>query len=215
MVTNNTNRIVHAADIIGTFVFAIEGALAAMRGGLDVFGVLVLSFVTALGGGIIRDLLLGATTPRAFADWRYPVTAFLAGGIAFVGYEIVHLIPPGLLITLDAAGLSLFAVAGTEKALEYGIHPFIAPLLGTITAVGGGTIRDVLLNTVPSVLRVDVYATAALAGSIVLVIASRLTTSRNTPRAGAAIAGGVVCFALRMLSVALNWQLPHAITRVR
>jgi uncharacterized membrane protein YeiH len=200
------NKLIFAADIAGTFVFAIEGALAAMHGGLDLLGVMVLSFSTALGGGVIRDLLIGATPPRAIGDWRYPATAFCAGTIAFVAHPLVRAIPPDVLIALDAAGLSLFAVAGTQKALEYGIHPFVAPLLGAITGVGGGTIRDVFLTQIPGVLRVDIYATAALAGSIVLVAGSRLGMS---PR-WTALTGGAVCFVLRMLSVWLHWQLPHA-----
>lgn len=177
-----------------------------MHGGLDLLGVLVLAFSTALGGGVLRDLLIGATPPRAIADWRYPATAFLAGSIAFVAHDAIYRVPPNLLVALDAAGLSLFAVAGTEKALQFHIHPAIAPLLGTITGVGGGTIRDILLNTIPGVLRVDVYATAALAGSIVLVLANRLKLSPQT----AALAGGAACFVLRMLAVHYHWQLPHA-----
>jgi uncharacterized membrane protein YeiH len=199
------SKTVFAADIAGTFVFAIEGALAAMHGGLDLFGVMVLAFATALGGGVTRDVLIGATPPRAIADWRYPATAFLAGTIAFVAHQFIHLVPNDALITLDAAGLSLFAVAGTEKALQYGIPPVIAPLLGTITGVGGGTIRDIFLTQVPGVLRVDIYATAALAGSIVLVAITRA----GRPR-WAAVIGGLVCFVLRMLAVRYHWQLPHA-----
>jgi uncharacterized membrane protein YeiH len=169
-------------------------------------GVLVLAFATALGGGVIRDVLIGSVPPSALRDWRYPAVAFVAGGATFVAYGAVLAVPPDLIIGLDAAGLGLFAVAGTEKALQFGIQPFIAVLLGTITGVGGGTVRDVLLAQIPGVLRVDVYATAALAGSAILVIARQL----GWPPAWAATLGGTVCFILRMLAVWQHWNLPQA-----
>jgi uncharacterized membrane protein YeiH len=145
-----TERLLLVVDLAGTFVFAIEGASAAIRSGLDLFGVLVLSFVTALVGGVIRDLLIGAVPPQAIRDWRYAATAFIAGAATFLLYRLVQQIPPSALIALDAAGLALFAVAGAEKALDYEINPFIAMLMGTITGVGGGTVRDILLAQVPT-----------------------------------------------------------------
>lgn len=204
MPSSGVTRLILLADLCGTFVFAMEGALAAIHARLDVLGVMVLAFTTALCGGIVRDLMLGAAPPMAVRDWRYPVIAFVAGSIAFVFYGFVRQAPRELLVTLDAAGLGLFAMAGTEKALTYRISPFIAALLGTMTAVGGGTIRDVLLATVPAVLRVDVYATAALAGSL-LMVAGRAVGVRAEV---AAVAGGVLCFALRMMAFWLHWNLP-------
>lgn len=199
-----TNPFVTALDIAGTFVFAIEGARAAIAGRLDLFGVLVLAFATALGGGIIRDVLIGFTPPSALRDWRYPALALAGGALTFLLRGWIAELPPFAFIVLDASGLALFAVAGTELALEHKIPPFIAPLLGTITAVGGGVVRDVLLTHVPAVLRVDIYASAALAGAGVLVIARRCRLSRAT----AACAGFAVCFLLRLVSVALHWHLP-------
>jgi len=201
---NDLNRLVFAVDLAGTFVFAAEGALAAIQHGLDLFGIMVLSFVTALGGGVIRDLLIGATPPNAIRDWRYAAVAFTAGAATFVLYALAPLVPNAIVIGLDAAGLALFAVAGVEKALAYGISPFIATLMGTITGVGGGTVRDLLLTQVPAVLRVDIYATAALAGSIVVIAGRGL----GLPLRATAIAGGVACFALRLVSVWQHWQLP-------
>jgi uncharacterized membrane protein YeiH len=195
--------LVVTADLIGTFVFALEGAFAAIGAHLDLFGVMVLAFATALGGGVIRDVLMGSLPPSALRGWSYPGTAFAAAAIAFLIEPHVQ-IPWRLLVTLDAAGLALFAVAGTEKALDASIHPFSAILLGTITAVGGGTIRDLFLSQVPAILRVDVYATAALFGAIVLVVCRRLGVSP----AIAAVSGGVACFALRLISVWQHWQLP-------
>jgi uncharacterized membrane protein YeiH len=196
--------LVTALDITGTFVFAIEGARAAIAGGLDLFGVLVLAFATALGGGIIRDVLIGLTPPSALRDWRYAALALAGGVLTFLLRGWIASLPPFAFIVLDAAGLALFAVAGTERALEFAIPPFIAPLLGTITAVGGGVVRDVLLTHIPAVLRVDIYASAALAGAVALVIARQCRLGRIP----AAWAGFTVCFSLRLVSVALHWHLP-------
>lgn len=204
--SGQADRLLLVADLAGTFVFAAEGALVAVTAGLDLFGVMVLAFATAVGGGIVRDLLIGAAPPQALRDWRYAVTAFGAAAVVFFFSRNATQIPISLILTLDAAGLALFAVAGTEKALTYRMPPFIAMLLGTITAVGGGTIRDILLARIPVVLRADVYATAAFLGAAVLVGALRLGLSQ----AVAGISGGVVCFLLRLVSVWQHWNLPQA-----
>jgi uncharacterized membrane protein YeiH len=194
-------------DLAGTLVFAVEGAMAGLAGGLDVFGLLVVAFVTALGGGTMRDLLIGAVPPNSIRDWRYGGIAFAGGAAVFFLHYFVGRLPGELLMVLDAAGLALFAVAGTEKALDYGVGEFAAALMGTITAVGGGTLRDVLLAQIPLVLRADVYATAALAGSLVLLAARRLGSG---PRAAAALGAGG-CFVLRVVAATHHWNLPHAL----
>jgi uncharacterized membrane protein YeiH len=194
------------ADLAGTLVFAIEGAMTAIAAELDLLGVLVLAFATALCGGMARDVLIGAGPPQALRDWRYAVTAFAGGAIAFLGYSLVHQIPPRVILDLDAVGLSLFAVAGTEKALAYRMPGLSAVLMGGITAVGGGTVRDVLLIRTPAVLRVDVYATAALAGSALMVIARRI----GLPPTLAAVLGGLACIGLRLLAIEEHWNLPRA-----
>jgi uncharacterized membrane protein YeiH len=201
-----TETIVVAADLVGTLVFAVEGALSAMRGGLDLLGVMVISFVAALGGGVIRDLLIGATPPNAIRDWRYPVLTFLAGFFTFIFHSTVQAFPPAWMLVLDAAGLALFAVAGVEKAILFGIRPFIAMLMGTITAVGGGVVRDILLSRVPAVLQVDIYATAAFFGAFVVLAARRLGLSPGA----SAFVGGAACFTLRMVAVSRGWHLPRA-----
>nr|WP_199045041.1 trimeric intracellular cation channel family protein [Dyella sp. ASV24] len=200
-------QVVLWADLAGTVVFAIEGASAAIHGGLDLLGVLVLSFMVALGGGVIRDLLIGAAPPSAIRDWRYPVLAFAAGLFTFLLHTQIEAVPAMLLTTLDAAGLALFAVAGAEKALDFEINPFIATLMGTITGCGGGVMRDMLLARVPMVLVANIYASAALLGAAVLVIGRRL----GCPPAVAAVLGGAVCFILRIAAVRFNWQLPRVI----
>jgi uncharacterized membrane protein YeiH len=204
------DRLLSVADIAGTFLFAIEGATAAVTGDLDLLGLMVLAFATALAGGITRDLLIGAVPPQSLRDWRYPTVAFTGAAIVFFMHPLFENLPTQPLIVLDAAALALFAVAGTEKALKYKMHPFIAALLGTITAVGGGTIRDVFLAQIPNVLRADVYATAALLGSAVMIIARRqFRMGDDTP---SALLGGSACFMIRLISVWRHWNLPHVPT---
>ena len=198
-------RLVVAADLAGTFVFALEGAVIAIRAGLDLLGIAVIAFVASLGGGILREILLGATPPAAFRDQRYPLLAFAAAGLAIV-LQLSGRFPPALAMTvLDAAGLALFAVAGTEKAIGHGSNIVTAAWLGMLTAVGGGITRDVLLNQVPTILRADFYATAALAGALVVLAARRAGAGPGV----AALAGGTVCFALRMAGALGHWQLPR------
>src|SRR5262249_26759841 len=183
---HDVSKALLAADLAGTFLFGIEGAAAAIRGNLDLLGMMVLAFSTALAGGIVRDLLISAIPPESIKNWRYATTAFVAAMVTFFFFRLVESIPMTLMMLMDAAGLSLFAVAGTEKALDYRIHPFMAALLGTITGVGGGTIRDIFPAHVPRVLQSDIYATAALAGAIVLIVMRKLGASPML----AALAGG-------------------------
>ena len=202
------DRLLSVADIAGTFLFAIEGATAAVTGDLDLLGLMVLAFSTALAGGITRDLLIGAVPPQSLRDWRYPTVAFAGAAIVFFLHPLFENLPTRPLIVLDAAALALFAVAGTEKALKYKMHPFVAALLGTITAVGGGTIRDIFLAQIPNVLRADVYATAALIGSAVMIIARRWRMGDTS----SAVLGGATCCLIRLISVWRHWQLPHVPT---
>lgn len=203
-ITFHSATLLLTIDLIGTLVFAVEGAMAAIQGDLDILGLMVLAFATALGGGIIRDVLIGAVPPNSIRDWRYPAAAFAGGAIVFFQSSFVNKVPESLIVTLDAAGLALFAVAGAAKALDYNIHPFLATLMGGITGVGGGTIRDVLLARIPSVLRSDVYAAAALAGAAAMILSLKL---KMRPALATTI-GIAVCFALRMVAVHQHWNLP-------
>jgi|SRR5580704_6957483 uncharacterized membrane protein YeiH len=202
-----SNTLLFAADMAGTLLFGIEGALAAINGDLDLLGLMVLAFSTALAGGIFRDLLIGAVPPSSLRDWRYSAMAFTGAAIVFFMYRFVQGIPGEVILVLDAAGLALFAVAGTEKALLYKMNPFIAVLLGTVTAVGGGTVRDIFLARVPLVLRSDIYATAAMAGAVVMIVGRKLKQSSTW----SAVLGGVVCFVLRIVSVWRHWNLPKVL----
>lgn len=200
----NADTLLAIVDLTGTFLFAVEGAMAAIHGNLDFLGMVVLAFATAVGGGILRDLLIGSVPPGAIRDWRYGAIALTGAATAFFFHQVVQEIPAIALLTLDAAGLALFSLSGAGKALEYEIHPVMAIVMGGITGVGGGTVRDLLLAEVPTVLRADVYATAALLGAAVLVIGLKL----NLPRVAAGVAGGLACFLLRMAAILLHWNLP-------
>lgn len=197
-----------ALDLLGTFVFAISGAIAGVKRRLDLFGVLVLSFTASSAGGIIRDVLIGSVPPAAIADWRYLIASQLAGLLIFVWFPryVQSATARRLILVFDAAGLALFAVAGTQKALEHGLHPVMAPILGMVSGIGGGMLRDILVAEIPSVLRSDLYAVAALLGAAVVVIGGQL----GVPPSAAAIAGAALCFGLRLLAIKRGWQLPRA-----
>lgn len=192
-------------DLAGTFVFAISGATAGVARRLDLFGILVLSFVAGNFGGITRDVLIGSVPPAAISDWRYLAVSLLAGVITFYWYSAVDRLRSPVLV-FDAAGLALFAVSGTQKALAVGLNPVMAALLGMLTGVGGGMARDVLLAEIPTVLRADLYAIAALAGAAVVVISGLL----HLPPAAAMIAGALLCFGLRLMAIQRGWHLPVA-----
>ncbi len=170
---------------------------------LDLVGVMVLAAVTALGGGVLRDILTGNLPPLSFRDWRYIAVALFAGVAAFMirrHSKVVH--KP--IVVLDAAGLSLFCVAGTETAFNFHLGPFQSILLGTITAVGGGTIRDVIIRRVPSVLSSGLYAIPAALGSALTAVALRY----HFYNVSIELAAVLLCFGVRMLGVVLKINLP-------
>jgi uncharacterized membrane protein YeiH len=202
--TRKRDVLLSAVDLAATAVFALEGALAGIVAELDVFGVLVIGIVTATAGGVIRDVLIGDVPPASVRQGRYLGAAVLAGAVAIGFQQLVTHIPSWLLTGLDAAGLALFAVAGTAKALDFGLSAGMAAIMGTVTGVGGGTVRDILLNVVPAVLRNDIYAVAALAGAVVMVVVIRIGAARWV----AMTAGAVLAFALRVAAAAGDWNLP-------
>ena len=196
------------ANLAGTFVFALSGALAATRRQLDLFGVLVLAFAAANSGGIARDVLIGAVPPVAISDWRYLAASLAAGVITFRWSHLIERMHYPVRM-FDAAGLALFTVTGAHKALALGLHPTMAALLGMLTGIGGGIARDLLLTDVPMVLRADLYAVAALVGAAVVVLGAQL----GLPTVATMSAGAAACFVLRMLAVRRGWQLPIASNR--
>jgi uncharacterized membrane protein YeiH len=199
------NTLLVAFDLGGTFVFAISGATAGVKNRLDLFGVLVLSFAAGNSGGITRDVMIGAVPPAAISDWRYVAVSILAGLITFYWYRIINRLSSPVLV-FDAAGLALFAVAGAGKALAFHAGPVAATLLGMLTGIGGGMVRDVLVRQIPTVLRTELYAVAALIGAAVMVIGRML----HVPSSAAAVAGAFLCFGLRFMAMRRGWQLPVA-----
>ena len=199
------NAALVAFDLGGTFVFALSGAAAGVKNRLDVFGVLVLSFAAGNSGGIARDLMIGAIPPAAIGDWRYIAVSIFAGLITFYWYGIINRLSSPVLV-FDAAGLALFAVSGASKALAFHVGPVAATLLGMLTGIGGGIVLDVLVREIPTVLRTELYAVAALIGAAVVVMGNMLHLPSSAPE----IAGAVLCFGLRFVAMRRGWQLPVA-----
>jgi uncharacterized membrane protein YeiH len=197
-------------DLLGTFVFALSGAAAGVKSNLDLFGLMVLGFATGNAGGITRDLLIGAVPPAAIRDWHYLGVSLLAGLAIFFWYPNIDVQRRPVLL-FDGAGLALFAVTGTQKALAAGLNPVMAALMGMLTGIGGGILRDVLVNETPTVLRADLYAVAALAAGLVVVLGHVL----QLPSFAFMIAGAVLCFWLRVMAIFHGWHLPIAGTGPR
>jgi Predicted membrane protein len=192
-------------DLLGTFVFAISGATVGVRHRLDLFGVLVLSCAAAVSGGIARDVLIGATPPAALADVRYLGVACLAGLLAFYRHHAVERLRNPVQI-FDAMGLALFAVYGTSKALAFGMGSLSATLLGMLSGIGGGIVRDLLVARTPVVLQAELYAVAALLGGGVVAAAQVL----HLPQPWGLAVGAVLCFGLRFMAIRYGWHLPVA-----
>ena len=163
--------LLYLLDMIGTAAFAASGAWAGVRREMDLFGVLVLGMVTAIGGGTLRDILLGDTPPFCLKDENYLWVSLSVSLLIFLGHRHLDQIKNPLL-TFDAVGLGTFVVIGTGKALQFGLGPFGAVLMGIMTATAGGVIRDVLSSRVPLILQREIYASACLAGAGLMVILS-------------------------------------------
>jgi uncharacterized membrane protein YeiH len=192
-------------DLLGVFAFGLSGGLVGVRKRLDLFGVLVLAGATALGGGILRDLLIGAIPPVGISDWRLVAAALTAGLVTFVYHPGVERLAR-LVKVLDAVGLAVFAVGGALIALAMpGIPPLAAIIVGTLTAVGGGVLRDVLAGQVPEVLRRELYALPALLGATIVVVAYEVGFISPFVVWGAA----ALVFGIRIVAVVLNLNAPQ------
>ncbi|MET7856967.1 trimeric intracellular cation channel family protein [Streptomyces sp. NPDC005318] len=205
-----TPSVQHALDIVGIFVFAISGALLAVRKNFDVFGIAVLAEVTALGGGLFRDVIIGAVPPAAFTDLGYFLTPLIAAGLVFFMHPHVERIQVAVNV-FDAAGLGLFCVTGTVKAYDYGLGLTASAALGLATGVGGGVLRDVLANETPSLLRWDrdLYAVPAMVGAAMVVLCIRFG-ALNAFTSGTAV---ITAFVLRLLAMRFHWRAPRAYNR--
>lgn len=192
-----------ALDLVGVFAFALSGGLVAVKKRLDLFGVLVLAGAAALGGGVLRDLLIGALPPVGISDWRLLTSALVAGLVTFLYHPGVERISRFVRV-LDAAGLAVFAIGGSLKALGAGMDPLTSVIVGGITAVGGGIVRDVLAGQVPEVLRREMYALPALLGAALIV------TAHHFDAINPFVIWGCVAlvFGMRMVAVVLDVHAP-------
>jgi uncharacterized membrane protein YeiH len=192
-------------NLVGTFVFGLSGGLAAVRARLDVFGVVVRAAVVGLAGGIVRDLLIGAP-PATFRDWRYLAAVGAAGGVCFFAGPVLERVERSVLF-FDAMGLAVFCVTGASKALDFDLGAVQAVILGAITGIGGGMLRDVLLREVPTVLRHELYAIPALTGAAVVALAH----VAGSASALFTLVGMLVCFALRLVGLRYGIDAPSAV----
>jgi uncharacterized membrane protein YeiH len=201
--TSGSRVIIHLLDLFGVAIFAISGALAAGRKSLDLLGVVVIAVVTAIGGGTLRDLLLDRHPIFWIADPTYLVVISIAAWLT-LGYVRVRPPPRNSLLIADALGLALFTMTGTQIAEAAGLSPIIAVLMGTITGVAGGVIRDVLCAEVPLILRRDIYATASIAGASLYLIVQAIGLGRP-----AAVSVGITAVTLlRLLAILRGLRLP-------
>jgi uncharacterized membrane protein YeiH len=204
------DKMLDAVDLAATFVLAVECALTAVQADFDLFGILVLSFVGAVGGAVIRDLLLGEHPPAPFRDWRYAALAVAATAGVIVASlalgSVGHFTPPLAVDIFEAVGLALAAVAGARKSVDFDLNGAAVVVIATINGCGGGIVRDVLSARVPRVLHEDFYATAALAGATLMVVLIRRFGMR--PDIAGTIAG-IAIFGLRTAALLEGWRLPH------
>lgn len=192
-------------DLAGTFVFGLSGGMLAVRRQLDLFGVIVLATAAATAGGAIRDMAIGDQPAAVLREPLILLAALAAGLAAFLAHPLVERLTKPVML-FDAMGLGLFAVSGTQKALAFGLAPAAACLIGVLTAVGGGVIRDLLVTEIPRVLREEVYAVAAILGAALVALGAHL----GWPALPTALAGAALTFALRVASVRLGWRMPRA-----
>jgi uncharacterized membrane protein YeiH len=204
MVVGFDPNLILALNLAGTFAFGLSGGLAAVRARLDLLGVVVIAFVVALAGGIIRDLMIGVP-PATFRDGRYLVAAGAAGVVSFFARPALERVNRGVTF-FDALGLGVFCVTGASAALAHRLGPAQSIILGAITGVGGGMVRDLLLREVPDILRQGLYAVPALLGAGVVVVAD-LTGSLS---AVFPVLGAGLCIATRLIAVHFDLGLPIA-----
>jgi uncharacterized membrane protein YeiH len=193
-----------ALNLAGTFIFGLSGGLAAVRAKLDLFGVMALAAVVGLAGGITRDLLIGVP-PATFRDWRYLAAAGAAGLVSYYAAPALERVHRSVLV-FDAVGLGLFCVTGATKALDFGVGPVPAILLGAITGIGGGMLRDVLLREVPTVLRQELYAVPALLGATVMVVAQHSGSDNPV----FPVLGATLCVVVRLAALRYGVNVPIA-----
>lgn len=199
----DTSILFTTLDLMGTFVFALSGAEAAKESDLDLFGIIVIAFLTACGGGLLRDISLGIHPPVGISHWPYLALTLFAVMSVIIFLKLISKMSYPVLV-FDAIGLALFSVSGTQKAISLGQNYQVAIILGVLSAVGGGVLRDVLLDRIPVVLRKEVYGSAALLGSITVVLFDYFHLNSNS----GLWVGVCACLLLRFLSLKNKWNLP-------
>ncbi|APR96244.1 membrane protein [Pandoraea thiooxydans] len=199
----NSHVVYTALDLVGTFAFAISGAVAARQRRLDLFGIAAVAFTVACGGGIVRDVCIGAVPPAGLSNWRYLAASLCAAALTILAYPKIRRLRHSVLL-FDAIGLGLFAVSGAQKALTYGHSAELAILLGIVSAVGGGVMRDVMLSRVPAILEREIYASAALLGAVIQVGLHYAGWSNAWTPWLATLA----CVTVRLASLYFGWRLP-------
>ena len=195
--------LIYTIDILGTFAFAISGALVASDKKFDLFGVLIIAFVTAVGGGMLRDILINAHPINWIGDLNYLWIIFLAVFLTFLFKSKIAYLSKTLFL-FDTIGISVFTLLGLQKGLSFNLHPIIAIIMGMISAVFGGVLRDVLTNKVPLIFEKEIYASACLAGGITYLIIKELPISDNLNF----IISASVIITIRLIAVKFNLELP-------
>lgn len=196
-------EVLYILDLIGTFVFAISGVRLAAKKDLDLFGAAVIGFVTAVGGGTVRDVLLGSFPVGWVNNLYYPILIVLAVPVTYVfRQQLVNL--KRTLFIFDTIGIAIFTILGLQKALSLGIHPAIAIVMGMVSAVVGGVIRDILCNEIPLIFRKEIYATACLIGALVYFVLEKT----SIPQEISTITTVLTIVAIRILAIKYDWGLP-------
>lgn len=198
--------IILALDYIGTGVFAISGALAAMNKRFDLFGIIILATVTAVGGGSLRDVLIGRTPVGWLLDINYAYSILIAVAVTIIGRSFIHYLRRTMFF-FDAIGLALFTIVGVKLGLAKELHPIVCVMLGTLSACFGGVIRDILSNEVPLIFHKEIYASASLLGGVVFLL---LQNAHFSERLSFLLVGSLVLI-IRILSVRYHWQLPKSL----
>ncbi|MCA2211766.1 trimeric intracellular cation channel family protein [Jidongwangia harbinensis] len=203
----SAGAVIKVLELVGLYAFATSGALMAIQKSFDVVGILVLAMLTALGGGILRDLVIGDTPPAAFTELSYLVVPLVATAVTFFAHPVLRRLTRTVLV-FDAAGLALFCVTGTLKALDFGLGSLQAVLLGITTAVGGGVLRDITAREAPALLRADteLYAIPAAVGAVIVAGAHHTGLPMPVVATGAA----VLVFGFRIAAMLRHWTAPHA-----
>ncbi|WP_024742499.1 trimeric intracellular cation channel family protein [Tenacibaculum maritimum] len=196
--------VIYALDILGTFAFAISGALVAIKKQFDIFGVIIIAFVTAVGGGMLRDVLIDSHPINWISDMNYIWTILIAVFITFLFKSKIAPLRKTFFL-FDTVGIGVFTLLGLEKCLDFGLHPFIALIMGVISAVFGGVIRDVLTRKVPLIFKKEIYASACFIGGIVYLLLEFLSTNATIQF----VISALTIILIRVLVVRYELELPR------